>query len=157
MESPHGRVLSIHTENEPPHAVVEVAVSFQCARCAAGKGCGAGLLGGDGKRRRVDALLPGGMDIQEGDDVRIELAPDNVLQASLIVYGLPLMGAVAGAAIAYVAGAGDLGAALAALAGTAVGITAGHMRLRQAACLRRFTPTVAGRLAPQGHAAGESG
>ena len=134
----------------PPHAVVEVAASLRCARCASGKGCGAGLLGGDDRPRRVDALIAGGLDVREGDEVRVELAPDSLLHAALIVYGLPLAGAVIGAGIAYLAGGDDLGAAIAALLGLAAGMAAGRRRLRRAACLRRFTPTVTARLAAAG-------
>lgn len=150
MESPQGRILSVHDDAMPPHAVVEVAASVRCARCASGKGCGAGLLGGEERSHRVDALIATGLDVREGDEVRIELAPDNLLRAALIVYGWPLVGAVSGAGAAYLAGGGDLGAALAALLGLAAGITAARRRLRRAACLRRFTPTVTARLAAAG-------
>ena len=147
MDNPQGRILSIHRDETPPHAVVEVAASLHCARCAAGKGCGAGLLGGDDRPRRVDALITQDLDLVEGDQVAIELAPDNLLRASLIVYGLPLLGAVTGAAGAWLAGAGDLGAAVTALVGVGVGIMAGRLRLQRAGCLRTFTPVVTARIA----------
>lgn len=147
MENPQGRILSVHSNATPPRAVVEVVASISCARCAAGKGCGAGILGGDEKSRRVDALIARGLDLTEGDRVRIELAPNNILRASMIVYGLPLLGAVAGAAGAWLAGMGDLGAAVAAIAGVGVGILAGRLRLQRTGCLRTFTPTVTARLA----------
>lgn len=147
MNTPQGRVLSIHSDTTPPHAVVEVVASISCARCAAGKGCGAGILGGDEQSRRVDALIAHGLDLAEGDRVRIELASNNILRASMIVYGLPLLGAVAGAAGAWFGGMGDLGAAAAALAGVGVGILAGRLRLQRTGCLRTFTPTVTATLA----------
>jgi positive regulator of sigma E activity len=77
----------------------------------------------------------------------IELAPNNLLRASLIVYGLPLFGALAGAAGAWLSGAGDLGAAISALAGAGVGILAGRLRLQRTGCLRAFTPVVTGHIA----------
>lgn len=147
MDNPQGRILSIHRDKTPPHAVVEVAASLRCARCAAGKGCGAGLLGGDDRPRRVDALITQDLDLVEGDQVAIELAPDNLLRASLIVYGLPLLGAVTGAAGAWLSGAGDLGAAVTALVGVGVGIVAGRLRLQRTGCLRTFTPVVTARIA----------
>ncbi len=147
METPEGRILSVRTSDSPPHAVVEVSASVNCARCAAGKGCGAGILGTDETSRRVDALIADGLDLSEGDRVLIELAPRNLLRAALIVYGLPLLGAVAGAATAWLSGTGDLGAALAALAGIGVGILAGRLRLQRTGCLRTFTPTITARLA----------
>jgi len=150
MDNPQGRILSIHRDKTPPHAVVEVAASHRCARCAAGKGCGAGLLGGDDRPRRVDALITQDLDLVEGDQVAIELAPDNLLRASLIVYGLPLLGAVTGAAGAWLSGAGDLGAAMTALAGVGVGNVAGRLRLQRSRCLRTFTPVVTARIGTAG-------
>ena len=150
MENPQGRILSIHRDDTPPFAVVEVASSIRCARCAAGKGCGAGLLGTDEKLRRVDALILRDLDLRKGDHVRIELAPNNLLRASLIVYGLPLLGGVAGAAGAWLSGTDDLGASIAALVGVGIGILAGRLRLQRSGCLRTFTPTVTARIAAAG-------
>jgi sigma-E factor negative regulatory protein RseC len=150
MENPQGRILSIYPNDSPPHAVVEVAASIRCARCAAGKGCGAGLLGGDEKPRRVDALITHDLVLVEGDQVSIELAPNNLLRASLIVYGLPLLGALTGAAGAWLSGTGDLGAAIAALAGAGLGMLAGRLRLQRSTCLQAFTPVVTGHIAAAG-------
>ena len=146
MKNPRGRVIAIERVEPSPHALVEVDASISCARCAEGKGCGAGLLGGDSGRRRVDALIGVGLAIREGDEVRIELAPSNLLQASLIVYGLPLSGAVLGAALAYFAGVDEPYAATAALGGVVVGLLIARLRLRTSQCLRQFTPTIVERL-----------
>ncbi len=150
MESPRGRILSLHHETVPAHALVELRAAPACARCAAGKGCGAGLLGGEGKRQHIDAVVAGGIEVAEGDEVRVELAPNNLLEAALVVYGLPLAGAVAGAVAAYAADTGDGWAVAAACGGMIVGIVAGRLRLRNASCLRRFTPVVTARLAGAG-------
>ena len=150
METPQGRILSLHIDESPARAVVEITSSLRCARCLSGKGCGAGLIGADDANRRVDALLVNDVPVHAGDHVRIELAPNNVLQAALIAYGLPLCGAVGGALLGSLAGAGDVGAAAASLAGTALGIVIGRLRLRRADCLHRFTPVVAARLAGEG-------
>jgi len=82
--------------------------------------------------------------------VQVSLAPNNLLRASAIVYGIPLIGAVAGAAGAWWAGLGDLGAAFSALAGVGVGILAGRLRLAKTGCLQAFTPVVTARLAGAG-------
>lgn len=150
MESPRGRVLSLHDETVPARALVEVRTPPGCPRCAAGKGCGAGILGRDGRPQRIDAVIARGVDVREGDDVRVELAPRNALEAALVVYGLPLAGAVAGAAVAYGFGAGDAWGVLSAGLGVAVGLVAGRRRLRRETCLRRFTPVVTARLAGAG-------
>jgi positive regulator of sigma E activity len=150
MDTPRGRILSIERDAAPPRAVVEVARSLGCARCAAGKGCGAALAGPDAQPRRIEVHLAAGLDLDEGDEVCIELAPHNVLRAAMIVYGLPLGGAVTGAAVAYLAGAGDPGAACAALVGLGAGLVAGRYRLRQSSCLEHFTPVITGRVASIG-------
>jgi len=146
MASPQGRILSIYPDADPPCAAVEIAAAPICSRCAAGKGCGAGIFSGDTKPRSVDALLAQGLAVREGDRVSIELAPDNLLLAALLVYGLPLTGAIIASAAAWFLGAGDLIAAAMAVVGTGVGMTIGRMRLRKARCLRNFIPTVTARL-----------
>lgn len=147
MENPRGRVIAIERTETPRRALVEVDASVSCKRCAEGKGCGAGLLGAKTGQRRVDAIIDGGLVVSEGDEVRIELAPSNLLQASMIVYGFPLTGAVAGATISYFLGLGELFAAATALGGIVVGLLVARWRLREAHCLRRFTPTIVERMA----------
>lgn len=146
MHIPEGRVVSVEADTHPARAVVEVVSAPRCARCASGKGCGAGLLGADTAPRRVEAFISGDFDLAAGDRVQLQLAAENVLRAAVLVYGLPLVGALVAAALAWGAGASDVGAALAALAGTAAGALAGHLQVRRADCLRQFTPTVIARL-----------
>lgn len=146
MDNPRGRVIAVAGFEPAPYALVEVDASVSCARCAEGRGCGAGLLGRTSGSRRVDALIASGLMVREGDEVRIELAPSNLLQASMIVYGLPLAGGVLGAGLAYLVGLAELYAAMAALGGIFVGLMAARLRLRRASCLRQFTPTVVERL-----------
>lgn len=144
MDSPRGLVIQLESSGPAVLAEVEVDAASSCARCAAGKGCGAGLLAGS-KRRRVRALVADGVEIREGDEVRIELAPRNLLRASWLVYGVPLTAAVLTAALAYLLDFGDAAAALVAIAGLVVGLLIAHRRLRAAGCLRDFTPTIVGR------------
>jgi len=146
MENPRGRVIVVKPVDQSPHALVEVDASVSCARCAEGKGCGAGLLGGDTGSRRVDALIGPGLTVQEGDEVRIELSPSNLLQASMVVYGIPLTGAVAGASVSYLLGFGEFYAAVTALGGIVVGLLIARLHLRTSSCLRQFTPTIVERL-----------
>jgi sigma-E factor negative regulatory protein RseC len=146
MHQLEGRVLSVDASVEPAQCVVEVDASFRCARCAAGKGCGAGLLAGDADSRRVDALVARRLALRAGDRVRLELTADNLLRAAVLVYGVPLFGALVGAALAWWSGAGDGIAALWAIACAAVGTAIIHLRLRRRDCLRQFTPLVTARL-----------
>lgn len=146
MENPRGRVLAVYLDKPVPSAEVEVASAFSCARCKAGKGCGAGLLGDNRKSRRIDAQVATGVTVQEGDEVRIELAPRHLLNAALIVYGVPLVGAMSGAALAYIAGLTDLFAAIAGLAGLGAGVAVARRRLRATQGLCEFAPTIVERL-----------
>ncbi|MGB5258646.1 MAG: SoxR reducing system RseC family protein [Woeseiaceae bacterium] len=150
MEDPRGRVIQVSTAAASRHALVEVDAGLQCERCALGKGCGAGLLGATQGSRRIDALVSAGLSLTEGDQVRIQLAPGNVLRASLLVYGTPLFVAVGAAIVAYVAGLGDLLATLASVAGLLVGVQIARLRLQQSHCLRSLTPTVVERIVSHG-------
>jgi len=146
MENPRGKVVSLIDSSDGVRAIVDVEVAAVCPRCAAGKGCGAGLLTGSGSDRQVEATIRSGLDIAEDDVVEIALAPDNLLRAAAIVYGLPMLGAVAAAAVAYAFSLGDAAAAVAALSGLVFGFAVGRWRLRRASCLRRFVPSVEKRL-----------
>ncbi len=145
MENPRGRIISVHAANSDSYAIIEIESKAACARCAAGKGCGAGLLGGDAAVRRVEAMIASGVDVQQGDEVLISLQPKNLLQAAMLVYGLPLLGAVLATAVAYGLGLGDVAAALTALAGIGSGFFLARLKLQDSRCLRQFVPTVTGR------------
>jgi len=145
VQIPQGRVLSIDAAGEPVRAVVEVVDGLRCARCAAGKGCGAGMLGSG--PRRIEASVSDHLQLREGDHVRLELAPGRLLRAAIIVYGIPLGLALLGASLAWWSGAGDAAASLAALAGAAIGMALGRRQLGRAGCLLSFTPTISARVA----------
>lgn len=155
MENPRGRIIAVKRSEPRGHALVEVDAMVHCKRCADGKGCGAALFGSATGKRRVEALIREDISVAEGDEVRIELEPKNLLRASLMVYGWPLIFAVVAAAIAYFSGFGDLGAALSAFAGIAGGLLVARSQLKRASCFRKFTPTVVERIAvgqqPVGH------
>jgi sigma-E factor negative regulatory protein RseC len=143
MTDPQGTIIEITRDGRGLRAIVAVEAAAVCARCASGRGCGAGVFTARQGVRRLEVALAAGSGLAEGDVVNIELAPGNVLRAALLVYGLPLAGAAAGAALAFAAALGDAGAAAMALAGLAAGAVAGRRRLRDDACVARFTPTLA--------------
>ena len=146
MEQATGHVIALETGNVSLRAEVEVSAAVACARCAAGRGCGAGLLGASEKNRRVHALIAAGVDVHEGDEVRIELSPLQLLRASWLVYGLPLVAAVIATGVAYLFGLDDFYAVVAAVVGMAVGLVVARRQLSSASCLYRFTPTIVARL-----------
>jgi sigma-E factor negative regulatory protein RseC len=142
MDNPTGRIVSLVDRDDGARAVVAVEVAAACPRCAAGKGCGAGLLTGSGSERQVEARIRAGQDLATNDVVELSLAPDNLLRAASIVYGLPMLGASIGTVIAFGLSLGDAAAAVAALLGLACGLAVSRWRLQQESCLSRFVPTV---------------
>lgn len=117
-----------------------------CARCASGRGCGAGLLGSSNKNRRIAARIASGIDVREGDEVCMELESRRLLQASWLVYGTPLAAALVASAAAFLMRLPDPYAAVAALIGAGVGVVIARSRLRKTACLRQFMPIIVARV-----------
>lgn len=143
--------MSLVDSADGVRAVVEVSVAASCPRCASGKGCGAGIFtASTSAAQPVEASVRKGLDVSEGDVVEISLAPDNLLQAAIIVYGLPMLGAIVGAGLAYAFSMRDSAAAGAALAGLAAGLMVSRWRVRQTSCLRKFVPVVERRVANSG-------
>jgi sigma-E factor negative regulatory protein RseC len=79
---------------------VSVDRAAVCPRCAAGKGCGAGLFAGPAGPLELKLDVSRGVLPRAGDAVTLSLAPRRLLQASFLAYGLPLLGLVAGATLA---------------------------------------------------------
>lgn len=145
MNNSMARVVSVQSGSSGDRAVVEVDALVACARCAEGKGCGAGLLGKDERTRVLEAVVSPDLDLREGDVVDIVLEPSSLLRAAWLVYGLPLTLAVAFAGISWWLAASDSGAVVMALTGLAAGLFYARRRLRAESCLREFTPTVVSR------------
>ncbi len=142
METPRGTVVSLVTRENDRVATIDVDVAAVCARCAAGKGCGAGLLAGTGPKRRIEAVAGHELGLRPGDTVELSLEPRSLLYASFVAYGAPLIGALSAAAIAYALSFGDAEAAAASLAGVVAGVVFSRLYLGRRACLNRFEPTV---------------
>lgn len=118
-----GRVVAVESDG----VWVETIRQSTCGSCAAQKGCGHGLMNriGDGRRSLIRAL-PGKLavaDCQVDDEVRIAIPEDVILRGSLLVYILPLLLMLAGAAAGSAAypASGDLAAALGAILGFVLG------------------------------------
>lgn len=142
MNSPVGKIISIRQGR----ATVAVERTAACPRCAAGKGCGAGLLSGSTRPAMFEITLSPHLRLSEGDEVRLTLEPSHLLRASLLVYGLPLAGIV----LMLVAGwlisrpLSDPQAVAYAIAGLTAGLLAGRWQLNRRDCLKQFVPKIAG-------------
>ncbi|MFN2300889.1 MAG: SoxR reducing system RseC family protein [Gammaproteobacteria bacterium] len=130
------------TDIDGLHAWVACRAQQDCARCAAGNGCGGGILGrwlGD-RLHRVRVVHQG--EIAVGDCVIIGLDERALLRAAAAIYGIPLLAMLAGA----VTGQTLYGHDAAALAGAAAGLAAGFAWVRvfsrKMARYRRFQPAV---------------
>lgn len=143
MDEPIATIVSI----SDGQVIALVERSTVCARCAAGKGCGAGLLGGKSSPARVEVKVPPSMQLQVGDRVSLSLDPADLLGAALLVYGLPLVGVVAALAIGGLVTNGPLGDVSAlglAITGLLAGLLAGRYRISRNRCLDRFVPKISG-------------
>lgn len=142
MDTVHGTVLSVTHLNDVSQAILDVDPQQICARCAAGKGCGAGVFGSGAQRRQLTARVTDGLDVREGQTVEVAMGPGRILKTASTAYGYPLVGGLAGTAAARVAELGDTAAAVAALAGLFSGFLVARRRLRQHACLRDLQPVI---------------
>ena len=146
-KAPEAQVISV----QPGHATVRVESAAACARCAAGRGCGAAMSFGHRALRDIDVVVPAGLTLHVGERVRLNLAPARILHAAWLVYGMPLAGMVlavaVGAFVAAPAGAvaGDLAIAVFASGGLAGGFLWGRRSLLRMACWRQFIPSVLAR------------
>jgi len=111
-----------------------------CARCAAGQGCGGGLLARLLKRRDAEVAVSGVLEgLSVGEVVVVGLAESALLRASVWVYLVPVLAMfVLGAVAQVVLGANDLTVAGFGLAGLAGGfwITGNYARGAQDAEFR---------------------
>lgn len=110
------------TDLEGEDAWVSASAAGGCHGCSAQAGCGSGVLarylGGRPRRLRVNNSLG----VRVGDEIVIGLRESAVVNGSVLVYLVPLVGLLAGAAaLAGLASNLDLNTELAAIAGSAAG------------------------------------
>lgn len=145
MDEPIATIVSISNGL----AIALVERNAVCARCAAGKGCGAGLLQDKRMPARVEVAAPGSMQLRVGDQVTLSLDPQDLLSAALLAYGLPLAGVVSALSIGGLLANGPLGDATAlglAIAGLLAGLAMGRYRISRNRCLDRLVLKISARL-----------
>lgn len=143
MDSPVGRIVAV----ADGRATVSVNTAAVCSRCAAGKGCGAGLLGAGNQPRLIEVRLESGMQLKPGDEVSLTLAPSHLLRAAMLAYGLPLAGVIIALGLAWYTNHAleDHFAVALAVGGLVAGLLIGRHFLNQDGCLKKLVPTVAER------------
>jgi sigma-E factor negative regulatory protein RseC len=139
MDRASGEIISVSGTT----ATVSVAATG-CPRCAAGKGCGAGLLTGTNESAEIEIQLPPGHHYRVGEAVTLSIASSSLLRAALLAYGLPLAGTVLALTAGWLVMAplNDLAGALIALAGLLAGFAAGRRQLRKDAWCEQFVPSI---------------
>jgi len=143
MNTPEGQVVALGQGS----ATVSVDAAVACARCAAGRGCGAGLFQ-EGRKRLIEVNVVQGLSLEIGDRVRLEQAPGQLLRAAWLAYGLPLVSMLVAVAVAaaIVESSDELAAVLFGAAGLLAGAWTGRRILHRNACLRRIVPTACERI-----------
>ena len=140
-----GRVVAVEDDG----VWVETIRKSTCGSCSVQKGCGHGLLNriSDGHRSLVRAL-PGKKlhpsQCRVDDEVRISIPEDVILRGSLIVYILPLLAMLAGAALGSMLQTTnpDLGSALGAVAGFVAGFALVRLHAHRHRDDRELQPTL---------------
>lgn len=146
-----GRVVAVETGG----LWVETIRQSTCGSCAAQKGCGHGLLNrySDGKRgyiRVLESEQLAASACSVDDQVLIAIPEEVILKGSLILYILPLMAMLAGAALGgYLVPAwGDLAALLGAVSGFVVGFAMVRLHAHKHRNDENFQPKLLERVAP---------
>ena len=107
--------LVIHRQGN--QVQLELQRSSACDNCELSKGCGTGALGRLIGRRSRPLTLETDQDCKAGDTVILELPESALVRASLMLYGLPLIGLVVGGLLATFFALPDWLVACASLAG----------------------------------------
>lgn len=106
-----------------------VEVSLQrasaCGGCEMSQGCGTGALGRLLGKRSRPLLIETEQDLRPGDRLLLGLSERALVKASLIVYGLPLLGMIGAGLLAALLGLAEPWIVLLALAGFFAGFRIG--------------------------------
>lgn len=106
-------------------AQVEATEKSGCGGCASRETCGVSGLGKYFSSRRKSISVECDANVRAGDELQLSLSEGDLIKAGLLAYLLPCVAAVAGAALA--SGYGDVGSALGAAAGAAIGFVLARM------------------------------
>ncbi len=140
MNFPRAKILAVHNS----YAIVSVTPGASCLRCAAGNGCGAGLMSTANRDREIKVPLADGSQFKAGDRVELAIPATGLLRGAVYAYGLPLAGMVLALAIARLMQGAlpDLIAVLVAAAGLAAAWAGSRLSLQRAQCFLRFQPEI---------------
>ncbi len=140
MTHPVATVISVTGSR----ARVEVADRSSCPRCAAGKGCGAGIFGTTKRSILLDVRVTNGLRVASGDRVCLSLAATDLVHAVLFAYGAPLAGLLLATGLAYflIDPLHDVLAVAVAAFGLLAGGIGGRIMARRDGCISQFSPSI---------------
>ncbi len=140
MESAIGRISALHEQI----ATVEVESPVACKRCAAGKGCGAGIFQDADRPRQIQVEIPAGMTVRQGDTIELTIGPKFLLRAAMLAYGLPLITMITLLALAWLLSGnpGDGAGIVLAIIGLVIGLFVGRQILSRESICEQFVPSV---------------
>ena len=111
---------AIVTRREGNQVVIEMQRQSVCGHCELNNGCGTGAIGRLLGHRNKPLKITSKMDLKPGDQVILGIQDRAYLNASLIIYGLPLLGLISGGLLSqWIFGESDFNA----FAGAAIGLT----------------------------------
>lgn len=140
METATGKINALNGRT----ATVSVRSSSVCHRCAAGKGCGAGIFQSTDKPRYMQIELPEGMSLQIGDSIDLTIGGRHLLRAAVLAYGLPLITMLVSllALQSFGVATDDASGVLAAVGGLLAGLVLGRALLKRESVCDQFVPTI---------------
>lgn len=105
-------------------ALVAVSGAGGCNACAMRRACGVSGMGEPGGERSRIFRVANPIAAAEGDQVALKIEDSALPKAALLAYLLPLLGLLAGAALASASELGEVAVALGTVFGSAVGLVA---------------------------------
>lgn len=104
------------------HALVTVVQQSACGSCAAKSGCGTSVVASLFPQRQQQLRVANTQQARVGDRVMVGLPEDGLQRASLLLYGVPLLGLLLGATTGQSWGGSELHAILGGLLGASLGL-----------------------------------
>lgn len=127
---------------EGSQAVVDIQRQSVCGHCELNNGCGTGAIGRLLGHRSKSLKISNEKDLKPGDQIILGIQERAYLKASLVIYGLPLMGLISGGLLSqWFFGESDLNAFVGAAAGMALCLIASN-RFAKYRFSRQFNPAI---------------
>ncbi len=123
-------------------ALVEMQRQSTCSHCELSNGCGTGAVGRLLGHRRKPVMIKNEHHLRPGDSIILGLPEGAFLKASLLIYGLPLLGLIVGGMLAlWITGESELFAFVFAAAGFVTGLQISALLARRQYS-NQFSPRV---------------